>query len=102
VERILESEAWQRQVIGRGLARGAVRVGARRALKGDRAHRILRGCGAHPLDHGERGGGEALHRSRALSAPRAMGKNYGLRLRGVPIRAARETATIVFLGTLCA
>ena len=37
IERILERKARQRQAIGRGFQRGAVRIGARRALKGDGA-----------------------------------------------------------------
>ena len=68
IERILEAEAGQRQAVGRIFERGPVRIGARRALEGDRARRIGGGGLGHLLDQREGGLGKAVHRAAALRA----------------------------------
>ena len=79
VERVLEREARQRQAIGRPFERGAVRVGARRALERDRARGVGGGGVAHRFDQREGGGGEAVHRAlRGNGAARGGQVTIGL------------------------
>ncbi len=52
VDRILEAEAGQRQRVARIVHRGEMRIGARRALEGERARRIGRGGAGHPRRRG--------------------------------------------------
>ena len=63
-ERILETEARQRQPVGIQLAHRLVRIGARRALKRHRARRIGSSGSAHGFDKLARGGGIGVHARR--------------------------------------
>ena len=64
VDRVLETEAGQRQAGGIVFQRRAVPVAARRALERNRACRIGRSQGGHFLDQGERGGRVGMHGAR--------------------------------------
>jgi hypothetical protein len=74
VERVLEGEARQRQAVGVPLERGAVRVGSRRTLEGDRARGLGGGGFAHRFDEREGGGGVAVHGPSRVTARRAADK----------------------------
>jgi prephenate dehydratase len=58
---VFEAEARQRQRLRIEFAQRAVRVGARRALEGDRSRRVRRGGGGVAFDQRERGGWVAVH-----------------------------------------
>jgi len=68
VQCVFKAEARQRQAFRRIFQRGAVGIGAGRALKRYGASRFL-GCrSGHLLDQSERGGGEAVHCGKRLNA----------------------------------